>query len=226
MEEGFLPPEIAPSLPEIAPGFSASTGTIKHHLPPRRINGKPLSIFNPSTDFSNDNDVKYVDATGDVMSGSLTVPSLTVNSGITLPTAYSSLPNLSLLGGGTKETFTGSVSTGSSLSVFTFSLPTGCYLIIYHITLNHPTSGTNVTVGNLVSGIVTSGNILDSTNGTRTNDYGITLNGGTSVNSYTSINNTVYLTNANAPINQNLFIYYQGTGTVNYTGVLTRIRLG
>ena len=226
MEEGFLPPEIAPSLPEIAPGFSASTGTIKHHLPPRRINGKPLSIFNPSTDFSDDNDTKYVDATGDVMSGSLTVPSLTVNSGIILPTAYSSLPTLSLLGGGTKEQFSGSVSSGSSLSVFTFSLPTGCYLVIYHITLNHPTSGTNVTVGNLVSGIVTSGNILDSTNGTRTNDYGITLNGGTSVNSYTSINNTVYLTNANAPINQNLFIYYQGTGTVNYSGVLTRIRLG
>ena len=219
MEEGFLPPEIAPS-------FTQFASSQKFSLPPRLVNGKPLILYNPGTDFSTDSETKYVDVTGDVMSGPLVVPSLTVNSGITLPTAYSSLPNLSLLGGGTKETFTGSVSTGSSLSVFTFSLPTGCYLIIYHITLNHPTSGTNVTVGNLVSGIVTSGNILDSTNGTRTNDYGITLNGGTSVNSYTSINNTVYLTNANAPINQNLFIYYQGTGTVNYTGVLTRIRLG
>jgi hypothetical protein len=219
MEEGFLPPEIAPS-------FTQFASSQKFSLPPRRVNGKPLSIFNPSTDFSTDSETKYVDVTGDVMSGPLVVPSLTVNSGIILPTAYSTLPNLSLLGGGTKETFTGSVSTGSSLSVFTFSLPTGCYLIIYHITLNHPTSGTNVTVGNLVSGIVTSGSLLDSTNGTRTNDYGITLNGGTSVNSYTSINNTVYLTNANAPMNQNLFIYYQGTGTVNYSGVLTRIRLG
>jgi hypothetical protein len=223
MEE---PPEIAPSLPEIAPGFSASTGTIKYHLPPRRINGKPLSIFNPSTDFSNDNDTKYVDITGDTMVGPLVVQGLTVNTGIALPTAYSTLPNLSLLGGGTKEQFTGSVSTGSSLNILTFSLPTGCYLIIYHISLNNPTTGTNVTVGSLVSGIVSTGNILDSTNGTRSNEYGITLTGGTSVNSYTSINNTVYLTNAAAPINQNLCINYNGTGAVNYTGVLTRIRLG
>ena len=47
-------------------------------IPPRKINNQPLSIFNPDTDFKNDNDVRFVNADGDVMSGVLSVPSLVI----------------------------------------------------------------------------------------------------------------------------------------------------
>ena len=66
--------------------------------PPKTVNGVPNSIYN-NADFGTSDDVKYVKRTGDVLSGSLTVPSLISNGGITLQSSYPSLPTLTQLGG-------------------------------------------------------------------------------------------------------------------------------
>ena len=100
----------------------ASTITPKLNLSlrPRQINNQPLSIFNDGTDFKNDDDVRFVNADGDVMSGVLSVPSLLItgSGSITVPSLVSSgavtaqslvitgtqaitLPSLSISGTGT-----------------------------------------------------------------------------------------------------------------------------
>ena len=64
---------------------------------PKTVNGVLNSIYN-NADFGTSDDIKYIKRAGDVMSGSLTVPSLVCNGTIGLPTAYTTAPTTSQLG--------------------------------------------------------------------------------------------------------------------------------
>ena len=115
-------------------------------LPPRKINNQPLSIFNPDTDFKTDSDVKYVDGSGDVMTGVLEVPALITNGGITLPTSYPSLPSQTQLGGVYRVATTTTMTEPMRNNLANYgqiSLPAGSYIVFYHYTLtNNVITGT------------------------------------------------------------------------------------
>ena len=105
---------------------------------PKRVNNVPNAIFN-SADFAEVSaDDKYLKKTGGVLSGSLTVPSLISNGGITLQSVYPSLPTQTQLGGVFKSTTT--ITTTDTMRAAystygTISLPAGCYIILYSFEL-------------------------------------------------------------------------------------------
>lgn len=80
--------------------MSGITPKLNLSLPPRRINGVPLNIFNDDTDFKNDDDVRFVNAEGDVMTGALTVPSLVISGTQTL-----NVPSITTSGTATAENY-------------------------------------------------------------------------------------------------------------------------
>ena len=131
-------------------------------LPPRRINGVPLNIFNYDTDFKNDDDVRYVNAEGDVMSGVLTVPSLVTNSGITLPTAYTTAPSTSqIVGISQRYTWVDVITTPyTTTSLRSFTVEQGNYLLFYRVAFNNFTGG-NITIGIFQASVSTLANSLD-----------------------------------------------------------------
>ena len=124
--------------------------------PPRLVNGLPNSIFN-SADFGTTDTDKYVKKSGDVLTGSLTCPTLVCNGGITLQSVYSSLPTQTQLGGVFKVT-TSVALTNSTINAIpnfaSLSLPAGCYIIFFNFqfvnNLNPPAA--TVTVSNIQGG--------------------------------------------------------------------------
>jgi len=128
-------------------------------LPPKTVNGSINSVFN-SADYIHTTDAKYdakyLPLTGGIISGGLTTNSLTVansistngiisNSGvnefdtnITLPTTYSSLPNIALpsstqLGGYLiAQTATPiNASTGNVTAILSLTFPAGVWLVCW-----------------------------------------------------------------------------------------------
>ena len=205
----------------------ASTITPKLNLSlrPRQINNQPLSIFNPDTDFKTDSDVTYVNVEGDTMTGELTVPNLTVNNGITLPSVYTALPTPTQLGGVYKSTIS-TVTTDSTRNTVTtyatLSLPAGCYMIIYSFGFTN-SAGTsprpNITFGNIQGGFSTFGGDtpveykqLQYYSQTVGDGGTITMNGSTFYQHNNSTNRTVYM---------NCFVGVNGNCTVlaNFTAV-------
>ena len=124
--------------------------------PPRLVNGLPNSIFN-SADFGTTDTDKYVKKSGDVLTGSLTCPTLVCNGGITLQSVYSSLPTQTQLGGVFKVTTSVALTNSTINTIQNFaslSLPAGCYIIFFNFqfvnNLNPPAA--TVTVSNIQGG--------------------------------------------------------------------------
>ena len=170
--------------------------------------------------------MKYVDGSGDVMTGVLEVPALITNGGITLPSVYTALPTQTQLGGVYKSTIS-TVTTDSTRNTVTnyatLSLPAGCYMIITSFGFtNSAGTGTrpNLTFTNLQGGFSTVFNdtpteykIIQFGYNQVVGDGGtITMNGSTFYQHNNSTNRTVYM---------NCFVGVTGNCTVlaNFTAV-------
>ena len=128
---------------------------------PKLTNGVPNAIFN-NTDFGTSDDVKYIKRSGDVMSGSLTLPSLVCNGAITLPSAYSVAPTISQIGGNSgrlswAETYT---TAWTVKNLRSFTVEQGNYLLIYRVALNNATANV-VTIDFFTISISTANNAVD-----------------------------------------------------------------
>ena len=209
----------------------ASTITPKLNLSlrPRQINNQPLSIFNPDTDFKTDSDVTYVNVEGDTMTGELTVPNLTVNNGITLPSVYTALPTPTQLGGVYKSTIstpTTDTMRSTQTTYATLSLPAGCYMVYYSYQLKNDL-GTKprptIIFNNIQGGFSTF--VGDCPPETKHFQYGynqgvgdeafISLIGSTFYQHHNSTNRTIYM---------NCLVL--GSGNVTVTAVFTAVRVG
>ena len=190
-------------------------------IAPRTVNNQPLSIFNPDTDFKDDDTVKYVDSAGDVMSGVLTVPSLVTNGGITLPTTYTAAPTASQIGGAVTYTWTAVNSVAySNTNLRSFIVGQGSYLIIYRLALFNITASA-VNLSFIQAAIATSAVQVDGDYQTANMAAQNILAGFN-----TALNNCFYYNNVSgSPIT--LYLNYLcTTASLNLRGYVQVVRIG
>ena len=198
--------------------------------PPKLTNGVANSIFN-SADFGTTDTDKYVKKSGDVLTGSLTVPTLVCNGGITLQSVYPTLPSQTQIGVVFKVTATTATTDAIRNTVYsyaTLSLPAGCYMMICSFAFKNdviapaPTYRPNITFSNIQGGFSTFTGDTPAENktiqfyGQTVGDGGtITMNNSTFYQHNNSTNKTVYL-NCYVGVNNNCSV----------TATFTAVRVG
>ena len=189
---------------------------------PKLTNGVPNAIFN-NTDFGTTDDVKYIKRSGDVMSGSLTLPSLVCNGNITLPTTYSVAPSVSQLGGASakyvwNQSLASVAYTHTNLTSFTVGQ--GNYLIIYRLALNNLTANTDNF--NFAQASISASNIgLDEDYKTSNMAAQAILSGFN-----TSLNNCFYYNNVSGSPITLYFNYLCTIATLTLRGYVQVVRIG
>ena len=188
---------------------------------PKTVNGVPNSIYN-NADFGTSDDIKYIKRAGDVMSGSLTVPSLVCNGTIGLPTAYTTAPTISQLGGASTRLTWSDVATVASTNtnIRSFTVEQGSYLIFYRVALNNLTAST-INLNSIQTSISTANNVLDE-------DYKTSNMASQSipVGSNTSLNNCIYYNNASGTQKTLFLNYISGVAGLTIRGFIQVIRIG
>ena len=193
--------------------------------PPRLVNGVANSIFNAS-DFETTTDQTYIKKSGDLMTGSLTVPTLVCNGGITLQSVYSSFPTQTQLGGVFKVTTSVTSTNNATSNYASLSLPAGCYIILFNFLFTNNISPANggagalVTLSNVQCGISTAMNLpTDKT----IMMYAQSLNYS---NGSTTVNGTSFYQHINATnrtLNLNSFV--GATNILTVTATFTAVRI-